>query len=265
MSMSNLGYHIRIRLSDDRVIASDQRQRRILARAVLKQGRRSGLYAFGYPDHHLHAAARCSRREAGGLAHRLGVSLRHRLALPVGFVQYAPKPIADNWHLYNVVEYILTQPEHHELDPELDPRRDASSLPDLLGMRLIGSYTAENVRRWLPRLRRAAALKWMGVPALEPVDGPVDGIVEAALVAGCRNDLVGSTKEVIDLRCAAVKVIGNRRTAEEISAMLEVSVRTVTWLRGRQVNEDLVRAIRLQLGLTAQRNIGQRPEVAYLG
>ncbi|MFH2007479.1 MAG: hypothetical protein ABI333_12915 [bacterium] len=263
--MSNLGYHIRIRLRDDRVIATDQRQRRILARAVLEQGRHSGLYAFGFPDHHLHAAARCTRKEAGGLAHRIGVSLKRKLALPVGFVQHPPKPIADTWHLYNAVEYILTQPEHHELDPELDPRHDASSLPDLLGLRPIGSYTAEHVRRWLPRLRRAAALKWLGVPALDPVDGPLDSIVEATLAAGCRNNLVGSSKEVIDLRCAAVKVIGNRRTAEEIAAMLEVSLRTVTWLRGRSVDEALVRAIRLQLNLTAQLGIRKRSIGAELG
>ncbi|MFH2005558.1 MAG: hypothetical protein ABI333_03115 [bacterium] len=263
--MSSLGYHIRIRLSDDRVIASDQRQRRILARAVLEQGRSSGLFVFGFPDHHLHIGARCNRKDAGGLAHRIGVSLKRRLDLPVGFVQHPPKPIADTWHAYNLVEYLLTQPEHHELDPRLDPRHDASSLPDLLGLRLVGSYAAQHVRRWLPRLRRTTALKWLGVPTLEPADEPLSGIVEATLAAGCRSDLAGSAKEVIDLRCAAVKIIGNRYPIAEIASMLDVSRRTVVWLRGRPVSEQLLRAVRLQLNLSAQKNLAHCPERAELG
>ena len=109
--MTNLGYHIRIRLNDERVIAPSSHERRILARVVLEQGRDCNLYVFGYPDTHLHLVARCDRPRAGRLTHSIEVSLKRKLKLPIGFTQYPPQSIEDNRHLYNTVQYILRQSE----------------------------------------------------------------------------------------------------------------------------------------------------------
>jgi hypothetical protein len=55
------------------------------------------------------------------------------------------------------VGYILQQRLHHGLP--LDPRAEAGSAADLLGLRTLGLYTVLNVRRWLPRLRRRDGLR----------------------------------------------------------------------------------------------------------
>lgn len=245
--MTNLGYHICVRLNDRRVIAPSIQERRILARVVLDQGRAHDLYVFGYPDTHLHLAARCDRLQAGRLAHNVGVSLKRRLRLPVGFSQYPPKPIEDNRHLANTIRYILRQSEHHGLDN--DPGREGCSVPDLLGMRTIGQYTARNVQRWLPRLKRAELLEMLAVASLEPSDEPLHAIIPAALAAGCRNDLKGSDRAMVALRRAVVSIVGERLSTPALADMLAVSDRSIYWLRKQPLDQDLVTAIRLQLGL----------------
>ena len=195
----------------------------------------------------MHLVARVGRAQAGRLTHNIEVSLKRRLGLSVGFVQYPPKPFADNRHLYSTVRYVLRQAEHH--DVECDPHQEGSNLPDLLGLRVLGRYTRDNVARWLPRLRQPDLLECFGRTELAPDDGQLDQVLEAAMAAGCRNDLQGSSREVVTLRRAVVEVVGDRLRSVELADMLGLSRRSVELLRRKPVERELVQAIRLQLGL----------------
>ncbi len=258
-TMTNLGYHIRLHLTDNRVIAPTAPERRILSGVVLDQGRRDDLYVFDCPDNHLHVAARCNRSAAGLLSHRIGSSLKQRLQLPVGFVQYPPKPIEDNHQLYNTVRYVLRQREHHGLAP--DPRSEGSNLSDLLGLRIIGRYTIQNMQRWLPRIQRRDLLDLsglstlVGLPATLPADAPItQEILRTAMqAAGCLTDLSGSSNELIQLRSAAIAAmdaVGQQLSAPKLAALLRVNKRTVLRLRTTQPDPDLVHAVGLQLSLS---------------
>lgn len=249
--MSELGYHLRTHLENDHVIVSTPQERRILARVVLAQGRQADLYVFDCPDRHLHVVAGCDRQESGRLMHRIESSLKQRLGLKAGFVQYRPKPIGDSRHLYHVVGYSLRQRQHHCLP--LDPRAESSSASDLLGLRTLGQYTARTVRRWLPRLRRQDILTAAGLPEPRPTDACPDGLSlrEALRAAGCRNDLIGASREVVALRRAAVTVIGDQHSRATLARWLGVDRRTISRLRLQKPNRDLVHALRLQLGITA--------------
>jgi hypothetical protein len=110
-----LGHHIRLRLEDDRVIAPTADQRRLVARVVLDQSRRYNLLAISLADAHLHGEVVCDRQAAGRLSYGVEASLKQRLSLPVGFVQYDPEPIRDARHLRNTFRYILTQHQRHGL------------------------------------------------------------------------------------------------------------------------------------------------------
>ena len=249
--MSRLGYHIRFRLRDDGVIAATMEERRVLARCILEHGRSFALYAFGYPDTHVHLVARVERRGAGRLAQAIEVSLKRRLGLSTGFAQHEPRPLIDNAHMYNTVRYVLRQTERHKLD--VDPLREGSNLLDLAGLRVLGSYTADNVRRWLPRLGRHELLEMLGVAELVPVDGEVDQVIPAAMAASCCSSLTGSTREVVALRHAIIEVIGRRLPARDIAALLDCSRREIERRRQRPADPGLVRAIRLQLCLQEQK------------
>lgn len=248
--MSELGYHVCLRLKEPRVIVSDAKERRTLARVVLEQGRSVGLLAFHMPDTHLHAALLCDRVGAGSFSQRVGSSLRQRLGLGVGFAQYEPKPIEDGRHLGNLVRYILCQPERHGVDA--DPFREASNLPDLLGLRDLGAHTIQTLRAWLPRLGRGELVQWLGVPGLEPCDGPPERVPEAALRATGLVSFRGRSNRTLAARRAAVAVLGRRLSVPWIVEQLCTNERSVCWLRAQSASPALVSAIRLQLGLEEQ-------------
>jgi hypothetical protein len=149
VTMSHIAIHLMLRLEDDRVIATSTAARRKITRSILRVGRPFGLVAFRAADTHVHLQALCDLRAAGQLGRRAAIALRRSLALPVRFKPCHVKPINDQAHLYRAFHYILRQDDHHDLN--VDTYHEASNLPDLLGMRLVGRYTWENMRAHLPR------------------------------------------------------------------------------------------------------------------
>jgi hypothetical protein len=248
--LSDLGYHVRLRPKEHLLIAHTPEERRIAAEVVLEQGRPARLVAFALPDSHLHALAICSRAEAGRLAQRIGSSLTQRLGLECGFEQYAPKPIQNLGHLGNTVRYILTQDARHGAGA--DPFREACNLPDLLGLRPLGAYTAANLRICMPRLKREVLLEWLGAPNLEPRDQPLDGIAAAALRAAALVSPEGISPRVVAARRAAAVVIGRQTNLETLGRLLGISSSSAFRLRSQAADPALVTAIRLQLGLEAR-------------
>lgn len=247
-----IGYHLCMRLRSDAVIAPTAEERRIVARSVLEKSAalQAGLLAFGLADTHLHSENACDRRVAGELAERIELSLDRRLGKGCGFAPVYIKPIEDARHLYSAFRYILRQQQRHGIDT--DPLREASNLPDLLGLRLLGAPTIVLVRRLLPRVTRAELLELFGVPELLPADGPLDRVLAATLAASALPDLSGSSREVVAARRAAIEVVGGRLRPVELAALLGISDRRLYELRHEPVSAALLHAVRLQLHLLAQ-------------
>lgn len=115
------------------------------------------------------------------------IALSHSLRVFGGLFVSLIKPVADGWHAYKLFDYVLRQGVRHQLDS--DPLLEATNLPDLLGLRPLGRRTAISVRRFLPRVDRQQLLSLLGVPTLEPADGPLEDVVAAACAAGARTKL----------------------------------------------------------------------------
>ena len=80
-----------------------------------------------------------------------------------------------------------------------DPWHDASVLPDLLGLRVLGGDVRERVRERLPRVDRRRLLEILGVEALHAGADLAIG-VEAAAAAVARADLSGKARCVVAAR-----------------------------------------------------------------
>jgi len=242
-----IAQHVSLRLVDGRPLTTCQLQRRALARAVLIKLRGTALLAFGLADNHLHLLLACVRALAAQLAKTVELSLRRRLTLPVPFSPAHLTAVEDNRHLDRAFRYVLRQPERHGLDD--DPHREASSLPDLLGLRPLGGFTTANVRRELLRISRQDLLDLLGVPDLRPTDGPVEWTVEATLAAAALPSLAGTACEVVLARRAALSVIAGRVLPRHAAATLGICDRTLRRARRAPVDATLVEAIRRQLCL----------------
>lgn len=245
-----IGHHVCMRLVNDAVIAPDVERQRLLARVVLTKACGSGLLAFGLADNHLHLETSDGRAAAGELARVIEISLGRTLCLEVGFAPAYIKPITDARHLYATFRYVLRQPMHHELS--VDPRREASNLPDLLGLRTVGAYSRANVRQHLPRIQRADLLALLGVTELDCAQGPVEWIVEAALAAVALPDLRSKSPEAMMARRAIAHLADRRVPARTVAAWLGVREHGVSDLRRGLVDEELAAAIARQLDLMAR-------------
>lgn len=262
-----LGYHIRTHLKDNRVIASTPRQRRIAIRTVLCVGRRHGLLCAKLPDTHLHAENQCDNASAAAFERRVGGALRQQLGTSMQFVAYERKPIRDPSHLLWSFRYTLTQDDRHELD--WDPFHEASSLPDLLGARLVGEYTAINVSRALPRVKLEDLYAWLEIKPLVPIATPRPELLEeieaATLRAACLLELGRRSAAHLAARRAALAVIGRALSRAEAARRLGVSQATLYRdLQGR-VDPKLERAIRLQLDWSARVRAEQARRSARAG
>lgn len=245
--MAKLGYHLMCRLEDDRVIAPKAWQRRLVARRVLEICRHAPLLCFHLVDSHLHLQLLAALEECMRLIQRIQASIKRRLALDVSFTPARKKPIADQGHLFNLFDYILRQQTRHGLD--WDPCFDASNLPDLLGLRTLGAYTARLVRERLPRINRPYLLGRLGVPDLQPTDGPLELLPQAALAAAGLNDFSGAQGRAA--RIAALAVAGAKLPVVTLGELLAIDRRTISRLRPLAPDPLMVHAIRLQLALRA--------------
>lgn len=263
--MTALGYHVIGRLTDGRVIAPTPPERRTVARLIADKCRGHRLLAFNAADTHLHLQHGEGRACSGRLIQRVQVAIRKTLRLPVGFGAAEHRPIRHQAHLLKAFDYILRQQPRHKLD--WDPYRESSNLPDLLGLRVPAQYTATDVRRMLPRVSRAQLLALIGLPALPEAGGPLELVREAALAAVGRSSLVPRSATARAVWRAAMAVLEGRVALTTTARLLGVSPSTLFRLRAAKPDPQLVRAIKLQLGLrqviaaapTGCFDAGQRP------
>lgn len=259
-----------LRLRDDRPITRNVGELRTLARVVLEQGERRGLLAFGAADDHLHAELATDRATAGFFAHYVASSLRWRLGLGVPFERARIRPLADQRHAYNTFHYVQRQDTRHEVGRDLF--REATSLPDLLGLRVCASGITRRVREHLPRIDRRALLAHLpvyarddGSEALDERTGlptRLDLLAEAACAAFALHDLRGRSPDACRARRAAVHAAGPSACSREVAEHLGIGTRALQSLRAQPIDETAIRAVTLQLRLRAAMQPGARDESA---
>ena len=249
-----LGHHVTLRLVEDRVLTPGRPARLAVTRWILRSGERFGLVGFAIVDTHLHAVLLGSRARSGRFAQALA-TCTHRAAQPdLPFAPAHHKPIRTVWHLQNCFQYVLEQHEHHGL--EHDPLREATLLPDLLGLRTAAPWSPRRLRDQLPRLR-ADELR-AALPFDRAATPTLDHLPEAAAAAIGHPDLVSRTPAVVDARRAAVQLGRQLFPTRQVRDILCLPTRSATRLATTPAPPALLRAVRLQLALRA--TVASRPE-----
>ena len=257
--MHELGYHIMIRSDDDRVLAPSDAARRALAEAVYRVAAPFPLLGFGAADNHLHLVVLGDRRQAAQLAGRLLCALHWALDLPVAFFPVRYKQLADQYHLISTFHYCLSQRNNHGV--QSDPYLDASSLPELLGLRLLPTDSISRVREQVARLGRRRLLGHLGPGDLEPASttivsdlvlaGREELLRDAACGALGLPSLDGRSAPVVRARRALVKILASCCTTAQIAEVVGRSPCQVRHIRGLDEQPQLQLAISLQLALRA--------------
>ncbi len=257
--MKELGQHIMIRTDDDRVLAPSDRQRRALAETIYRIATGFPLLSFGAADNHLHLALLCQRLLAARFVQSLLCALHWALDLPVGFFPVRYKPLADQGHLLSTFHYTLEQRNKHGV--QSDPFLDASSLPELLGMRLLPTDSIGRVREHVARLRKEQLLRHLGPTLLEPADRELvrafvdadrhDLLRDAAAAALGLPALAGRSAPVARSRRTLAKVLAECCSTREVGEIIERTASHTRHLRTLSRQPRLEQALRLQLSLRA--------------
>jgi len=230
-----------------------------VARSFVERDRCFKLIVFRIVDNHLHALVAVDRDDAAEFARRVEISIQLSLRPGVHFSPAHYTLVESQRHLRHAFDYILDQEPRHGLD--LDPLHDGSNLPDLLGMRTIGTFTATNVRELLPRVTRADLTKRLPSPEVLDETQPLgfrelpylaDG---AAAAFGLRR-IQGLLPEALIARIAAVRVGLRFAPVGLVARALGISPSTVRRLRRHEVSEVVIEAVEAQARARAAAGIG---------
>ncbi len=253
-----IGHQIICRLQDGRVLAPGVSQRRALARTVMKHALAAGLLVFRCVDTHLHLAVTGPRQGARRLCQTLQSALKQRLGFAVGFLPADTPEIQNQHHLYRLIAYILDQERHHGV--VLDPYHEASSLPDLLGMRITGRALLGPLRQRLPRLKGKDLLPYLGPHRLHRPISDHRPLAQAAAAAVCLPHLQGKAPLAVAARSAAVHLAAAQGLrAADICDLLSCPRRTINWLRARPADPQLLVAVDRQLRMRQPLQPGPDP------
>jgi hypothetical protein len=253
LETSRLGYHVRLTPIDGGVIATTPAARRVLARAVHESCGAAGLLAFGLADNHLHLLLCGDRAQVSKAAMRLAQMLGWRLSIEAGFQPAYIKPIRDGAHLFATFRYVMRQGERHRLDPAADPWMEATSVPDLLGLRPLGAGAIDVVKRALPRLTVPDVLEVAHVRSLSLLDGPLEEMREAGRVVSAHTTLKGKQRPMRQLRRAMIALVGERLGPDACATLVGVGASTLRRVRQEPVESKMVLALRRALGFIGER------------
>lgn len=244
-----LGYHLVLRLGDDRVIAPSRAERRRVARKLAELSRTFGVVAWKLADTHLHVLLVGDEAAAAELVRRLRIWFTNALRPGVPLELQRRKPVAAQSHLEAAFRYVLRQDDHHGL--ETDALQEASSLPDTLGLRVLCPEIALRVKERLPRTKRDMLLVPLGVAALEE-EVHVEHLAEAAAAAYALEAL---PLRGDGARARAAAAVAARRDVGTgaIARALGITVPAASRLAARDAPARDVRAVRLQMALRAAR------------
>jgi len=257
--MKVLATHITFRLADGRSICRTSAQRRRVARAFLERAQHFSRLAFRIVADHLHALVAVGPREAAEYARRVEVSIQKSRNPGVRCAPAHVTPVRSQRHIRNAFDDILRQEQHHEVGS--DPLHDGSNLPDLLGARVVGTYTANNVREFLPRVRRKELLRCLPDPdvldngrALGLLDLPF--LADGAAAAFGLPHIRGSRPEALIARIAAVGIGLQIGPASLVGRALGISATSVRRLARCELSDIVVEAVEAQTRLRAAAKIG---------
>jgi hypothetical protein len=254
-----IGYRVwsRLHSEEEMTLTGTVALRRMVARCVLTRAENRGLLAFRACGPDLRLLLVGGRDDARELAHRTKLAILRRLrAHPCTFGPTKIDAIVEQWHLQNAFGAMLRR-----TDPA-DTHHEASNLPDLLGLRLIGGYTARNVRCHLPRIKRERLLEWFGQADVRP-DVSLDDLADSAAAAICRETLTGNSEDRVAARVALAEVVGDRLGSRQLARLAGMGERTVRRLRALPADVDLVRAIQLQMGCRRRGGAAEPPVQRY--
>lgn len=262
--MSSLGFHLVLRLGDDRVIARSRAERRRWARQLCALASTFEIVAWKLADTHMHIVLRASEAAAHELVRRLRIWVALAVNPGVPLEVQRMKPLAGQSHLEAAFHYALRQDDHHGV--EVDTHQDSSSVLDVLGLRVLTPEMPRRVREALPRLRRETLLQYLSVDSLAEAVHP-EHLVEAAAAAWAIESLAGRDAPVVSARRAAVaaaRELGPIATATALGTTPQAACRLAKV--GADPRE--VRAIGLQMALRATRPLGTcfvvEPQQAYV-
>jgi len=242
-----------MRLHDSRVIASDPRELRTIAISFLTVGKPFHLLAFRAADTHIHALVLDDFVGAGEFARRVEISMQRRLRPGVGFSEVHRKRVLDQAHLRNTFNYVLRNPARH--DAQMDPLGEASNLPDLMGLRLLGEWTLDLTRAALPRVQVRELVDHLPVrSAGARVDERLlaeSAEAAAGLLPGGLAHRAPSARQGGLPREAAIAAVHAlpEETVAATARRLALSSRTVERFRTVEPDAALLRATRGQLNL----------------
>lgn len=255
--MKPIGFHIRLRLLNNAVIAHNRVERIKVIRAVLERDPGLGLLAAAVPDRHLHMAALGDEPRSVELARRVAIAVFKTLRLTVGFAKAYLKPIFDDDQLRDTFFYVLGQLVRHKV-LHLDPLGEGTNVPDLLGARVLGQHTRERMIAHLPRVQPSALLGCLKLPLVPDKSLPLSQLGEAAAAAVGLPALIGKSPVVTAARRAAIEIAAGLVPCVELVRMLSSS--TTAFKRTRKLTADsrLVEAIRWQLRMRLALTVGGR-------
>lgn len=237
--------HAVCQLANRQVIALGPKQLRSVAVGVLTVGRPFEMLAFKLADNHLHALVMGEEGEATEFGRRVEISLQRRLRPGVRFAHVHVTAVETHSHLTRTFRYIFRQESHH--GTSVDPLFEASNLPDLLGMRTIGQWTAPHVKVRLPRVTREELLSFLpvrlgGAPNLALLPD------SAAAAAGLPH-LGWRSCAGLEARVAAVRVADDWMGPRQAPRLVGMTSRACRRLREHQPSTKMVRAVIAQLQL----------------
>jgi hypothetical protein len=230
---------LRLHAPDARPLAPTMAVRRALASTVLAVGDAWGLLAFRASGTDLWILAACDRAGAGRLAQATAVALRRTVGLPrLGHARLEPVPDG----LPSRLRSVLADPG------DRDPLHDASALPDLVGLRVLGARARARVEAHVRDIGRADLLALLGVPDLAPSDDPAF-LADGAAAAVGLPDLRSNLPLAVAARRAVVAIAEPRLGLQAAADLLGVTRRAAHNFRARGADPTLLAAVRLQAGL----------------
>lgn len=241
-----LVYEVELRGQDQTPLLTSARDHRALAAAALRQGARRGLLAFSLAGSSVRAHLATTREEAGAFARYVASQLGWRLGSPAGFRRAVITPVPEGLSVVAALDAL------YGADPEPDVPLEASSVPDLLGLRVADPGFANRVVPWLSEAARARVVAAGRGATDHPATLDLAVLADAAAAALALADLSGQSADVIRARTAAAHVAGRKVSAREVGACLGVSDRTIQKARATARDEHLIAAIRRQVELRAQ-------------
>lgn len=238
-----IGFQCIFRAENDQVLTPDPATRRALAALFIERGHQGAMFGFGIGDTHAHTIHDCAAAVATKFARYTRTSMAQLLSVPMKPVKITP--INDMFHAEELLRYVHRQDTHHGAN--LDPLREGTSLPDLMGLRPAGLWLAGRVRETCPRVERDDLLAQWGISEFsEVLDLPLLAVSGAAAIGTA--DLLGNLPAQHLARCACVHAAAGT-PAYLIAQSLGITERGVRRLMKSAPDAAMVRAVRLQMGL----------------